>query len=91
MRKKYVVILSVAAAMLALVFLTQEIHAGSRDMVATKRDVFQDDGSVSMRDMFKKREQDDERFRETLISNSEESIRLLREIRDLLVSLNEKE
>lgn len=91
MRKKCVMALSLAAAVLALIFLTQELQAASKDMVATKREVFQDDTSVSMRDMFAKRQAEEEEYRKVLMADSKESVRLLREIRDLLKDLNAKE
>lgn len=91
MRKKYVMILPVAMIALALVFLSQELYAASKDMVASKREVFQDDSVISMRKMFTKRQSEDKEHRETLMSNSEESVRLLREIRNLLRELNAKE
>ena len=91
MRTKNMMGLLVIMAALALALLAQDLYAGSKDLVATKRDIFQDDTAVSMRDMYVKREQEDKAFRETLMANSEESVKLLREIKVLLQRLNEKE
>ncbi|MBN1868961.1 MAG: hypothetical protein JW847_00060 [Candidatus Omnitrophica bacterium] len=69
----------------------QPAYAGSKELVATKRDIFEDDSTQSMRDVYVRLEAEDKQYRQTMLNNSEESIRLLKEIRDLLQKLNEKE
>ena len=68
-----------------------QVQAGSKDMVAGKRDKFQDDSVESMREVLEQREEKDKEYREKTLANSEETIGLLKEIRDLLRQLNEKE
>lgn len=66
-------------------------QAGSKDLVAGKRDKFQDDSVESLRESLERREEEERRYKEKTLSNGEETIGLLKEIRDLLRQLNEKE
>ncbi len=67
-----------------------EVQAGSKDMVAGKRTRYQDDRVASMRDVFAQREAEEDEYREKILSNSDQTIELLTQIRDLLESLNEE-
>ena len=60
------------------------VWAGSKDMVAGKRNKFKDDSSTSMKDMFMSRETESKKYREKMLSNSNKMVKLLTEIRDLL-------
>ncbi|MCK5082756.1 MAG: hypothetical protein KAR31_07595 [Candidatus Omnitrophica bacterium] len=71
-------------------FAGQNVYAGSKDMVASKRTMHKDDSTESMRDVYIRREKESKEYKEKMISNSEESIELLKEIRNLLRRLNEK-
>lgn len=67
-----------------------EVQAGSKDMVSGKKTRFQDDSVTSMRDVFAQREAEEDEYREKILSNSDQTIELLTQIRDLLESLNEE-
>ena len=68
-----------------------EVQAGSKDMVASKRTKFKDDNVESMRDVFALREAEEEKYRQKMLSNSDQAIRLLMQVRDQLIQLNAKE
>ena len=68
-----------------------EVQAGSKDMVAGKRTKFQDGSVASMRDVLARREAEEEAYRQKMLSNSDQTIALLTQVRDLLEQLNEKE
>jgi len=92
MRRIFMNSLSVVVVVLAISFIGNPVVlAGSKDMVGGKRVMFQDDSVESMRDVFARREMDDKEYKEKMLANSDETIKLLTEIRDLLQQLNEKE
>lgn len=92
MRKKASKYLSVILVVLALSpFVGQTVYAGSKDLVSSKRNIYKDDSTESMRDVYIRRDEESKEYKGKMLSNSEESVRLLREIRDLLQELNEKE
>ena len=66
------------------------VQAGSKDLAAEKRVKFTDDSVESLRDVFKQREEKEKEYREKMLANSTDSIKLLKEIRNLLQQLNEK-
>ena len=66
------------------------VEAGSKDMVAGKRAIFKDDSIESMRDVFKRQEIEGKEYKKIMLINSEKSVKLLKEIRDLLRQLNEQ-
>jgi len=66
------------------------VLAGTKDMVAGKKDKFKDDNVESMRDVFSRRESEEREYKQKLLKNSNETVRLLNEIRKLLVKLNNK-
>lgn len=68
-----------------------EVQAGSKGLISGKRTKYQDNKSTSMRDVFAQKEIEEDEFREKVLLNSDETIELLTQIRDLLKSLNEKE
>lgn len=82
MRKKY------SRNMVVVVVLVLSLTGGvwaqseSKDSPAAKGKSykFQEDGSGGMGDVFRKRDEEEQRYRETMLKNSEEMIRLLREI-----------
>ena len=51
----------------------------------------QDSNTGNMREMIERRDTEGKEYKQRTLSNSEEGLRLLREIRDLLRQLNEKE
>ena len=65
-------------------------RAGSQDLEADKRTKFEDDSVESMRDVFMRREEESREYREKILANSEKTIKLLEEIKELLQRLNEK-
>lgn len=67
------------------------VYAASKDLVASERDVYEDDSTESMRDVLIRREAESKEYKDKILSNNEESVGLLREIRDLLRELNAKE
>jgi len=92
MRRKSFQYFIVMIIVLALSLLAgMKAQAGSKTMVATKREVFKDDHVKSMKDVFKQSELEYKEYREKMIANSEETVKLLKEIRDLLQQLNAKE
>jgi len=74
--------LSVSGGMIA--------QAGTKDMVATKRTKYKDDGVESMRDVFARKEAEEEEYREKMLSNSNQTVELLKQVRNLLRQLNAK-
>jgi large-conductance mechanosensitive channel len=66
------------------------VQAGSKDMVAQKREKFEDDSVESMKDLMAKREEDNQAYKKKMMSNSDKTVMLLEEIRDLLKQLNEE-
>ena len=92
MRKNTSTYLSVILVVLALsLSVGQAVYAGSKDLVAGQRNIYKDDSTESMRDVYIRREAESKEYRETMLSNSKESVKLLREIRDLLQRSNAKE
>jgi len=67
------------------------VQAGTKDMEATKRTKFKDDGVESMRDVFARKEAEEEAYRQKMLSNSDQMVDLLADVRKLLVQLNAKE
>ena len=67
-----------------------EVQAGSKDMISSKRTRFKDDNVASMRDVFAQKEAEEDEYRQKMLSNSDQTIELLTQIRDLLESLNEE-
>lgn len=74
---------------LSLLFSTV-VMGGTKNLVAGKKLKFEDDSVESMRDVLIRREGESKEYREKMLSNSKESIVLLKEIRDLLKQLNEE-
>ena len=66
------------------------VEAGSKDMVATKKRKFKDDGVESMRDVFARKEAEEAEYRLKMLSNSDQTVKLLSQVRDLLIELNAK-
>ena len=79
--------LLILVALVLSLFVGQSVYAGSKDLVANKRNIYKDDGTESMRDVYTRREAESKEYRAKMLFNSEESIRLLKEIRDLLQKL----
>jgi hypothetical protein len=69
----------------------REVQAGSKDMVSSKRLKFEDDSVESMRDVFARKEAEEEEYRKKMLSNGDKTIELLTQVRDLLRTLNEKD
>lgn len=67
-----------------------EVQAGSKDMVSSKRTRFKNDNVASMRDVFAQKEAEEDEYRKKMLSNSDQTIELLMQIRDLLKSFDEK-
>ena len=65
-------------------------QAGTKDMTATKRTKFKDDSVESMRDVLARKEAEDDEYRQKMLSNSDQAIELLTQVRDLLKQLNAK-
>ena len=92
MGKKSSKYLLVTLVTLAIILVGgQSVYAGSKDLDAGQRNIYKDDSTESMRDVYIRREVESKEYKEKILSNSEESVRLLREIRDLLHKLNAKE
>jgi len=89
MRKIIVCTLSVIVA-LGIIGSTV-VQAGTRDMVAGKKLKFEDDSVKSMRDVFERRDDKEKYYRETMTTNSNLTVELLADIKDLLRRLNNKE
>ena len=66
-------------------------QAGNKSMEAAKRTIYQNDSTESMYEADLKREAEEKEYKAKVLSNGEESVKLLKEIRDLLQQLNEKE
>lgn len=75
---------------LAFIMSVPLVYAGSKDLTASKRSRYEDDGTESMRDVFRRMEQDEKDYRATMLANSEQTVQLLKEVRDLLKKLNDK-
>lgn len=91
MRKKTSNYLLVVLVVLTLIlFVSQTVHAGSKSLAATKRNVYKDGSTESMRDVYTRRDAESKEYNRKMLSNSEESVRLLKEIRDLLRAQNTK-
>ena len=85
-----------AVGMAAFVFsgLCADIRpafAGSKELTAQKREKYEDNSVESMKDVIVKQEEGKKEYTETMMANSNQTVRLLEEIRDLLKLLNEKE
>jgi len=65
-------------------------QAGTKDMTATKRKKYTDDSVESMRDVFARREVEEEEYRKAMLLNSSQTVALLAQVRDLLIQLNAK-
>ena len=91
MNKKCIRI-SVMIIMIFSLFILNDlvVEAGTKDMVATKRTKFKDDGVESMRDVFARKEAEEEEYRQKMLANGNQTIDLLRQVRDLLIQLNKK-
>ena len=76
---------------MASLFMNSGVQAGSKSTEATKRTAYQDDSTESMYEVNRRLEAETKEYKQKILLNGEESIRLLREIRDLLQELNEKE
>ena len=91
MKKKVLKCLAVTLVVLGLSLLIgQVVHAGSKSLAATKRNVYKDGSTESMRDVYTRRDAESKEYNRKMLSNSEESVRLLKEIRDLLRAQNTK-
>jgi len=91
MRNKNLFYIIVVVTLFSLSFLgMMEAQAGSKDLVATKRTKFKDNDVESMRDVFDVRDKKEDQYRQKMLSNSEQTIQLLTEVRDLLIRLNAK-
>ena len=55
-----------------------------------KRKKFKDDSIESMRDVFARKEAEEEEYRQKMLSNSDQMVELLIQVRDLLMQLNAK-
>ena len=80
----------VIVSMISLLVSTKA-QAGSKDLEATKKAAYQDDSTESMRVVNLRLEAEKKERDQKILSNSEKSVKLLTEIRDLLQKLNEKE
>ena len=91
MRRKSLQYLTAIVIVLVLNLLVgTKVQAGSKKMIAGKKEVFKEDSAKSMSDVFKRSELENKEYRGKMIFNGEESVKLLKEIRDLLQQLNEK-
>jgi len=92
MKKIFLFCLSVTLVVLTINFIGSTVaQAGTKNMSAGKRVTFKDDSVESMRDVFARRETEDKEYKEKMLANSDATIELLTEVRDLLQQLNEKE
>jgi len=80
--------LGLAALVLGGLLMTGTAGAGSKNMEAGKRDAYQDNTYESMRDYQARRKDEASIERKQLLANSKETVKLLREIRDLLKEQN---
>jgi uncharacterized protein YlxW (UPF0749 family) len=84
--------LSFAAVMVLISFLAAgTVRAASKDMEAGKRTIYQDDSTESMRDVYVRLEAEEKEYKQKMLAYNEESIALLKEIRDLLRQPDTKE
>ncbi len=91
MRKKSVFSPMIIIMLLVLSLMGGMVaQAGTKDMDATRRTKFKDDSVESMRDVFDRKEAEEKAFRQTMLSNSNKTVELLSQVRDLLIKLNEK-
>jgi len=91
MQKKSVFGLNIVIALFLLSLMGgMEAQAGTKDMEATKRTKFKDDSVESMRDVFARKEAEEDEYRQKMLSNSDQMIELLTQVRDLLRQLNAK-
>jgi len=92
MRKKSVIgPIIVIALFLLSVMGSIEAQAGTKNMEATKRTKFKNDSVESMRDAFIRKEAEEKEYRQKMLSNSDQTVQLLMQVRDLLRQLNKKE
>ncbi len=91
MSKKGLFCLLCAVSILTGLIVVRTGQAGSESLKAEKRTIYQDDSGESMRDVYVRRETEDKEYKQKILSNSEESVILLKEIRDLLQQLNARE
>lgn len=91
MRKK-----SVFGPMVIIMFFVLSLtsgmiaQAGTRDMAATRKTKFKDDSVASMRDVFDRKEAEEKAYKQTMLANSNKTVELLSQVRDLLIKLNAK-
>ncbi len=77
-------------SMISLFVSTAAVQADSKDVESTNEWIFQNNTTENMRDVYVRRETETKEYNQKVLSNSEESIKLLKEIRDLLIKLNAK-
>jgi len=65
-------------------------QAASQKMTATAREPYTDDTSVSMSESFARQAEDEKAFQEKTLAQGAETVRLLRDIKNLLRALLEK-
>lgn len=87
MREKTLVTLLI---MIGVLVIGSAAYAGSEDMDTSKRKIYQNNTTESMRDVYIRRESEDKAYKDKLLLNSNESVKLLKEIRNLLKQLNAK-
>ena len=92
MRKKLCrLFITIFIILLISLIMSSGVQAASKSTEATKRTVYQDDSTASMRVMNIRHDIEVKEYNQKILSNNEESIKLLKEIRDLLQQLNAKE
>ena len=84
----FVVIIAIIAG---CVLTPRMAMAASTDMESTRRTKYVDGSTESLREVQLRRDEEMKEYRQKVIAHGEESVQLLKEIRDLLVELNEKE
>jgi len=82
-------IMIIAVLGLSLAGITK-VQAGTKDLIGGKKIRYEDDNARSLRDSFGQREEEVRLYRDKMLANSDESKRLLKEIRDLLRMLNRR-
>lgn len=92
MKKFFLYCLAITIIMFSVSFSNIiSAHAGSKDMVAGKKEKFKDDSVENMRDLMEKSTIESKAYKERMLSNSDQTVALLKEIRDLLQQLNEED
>jgi len=91
MKKKFRRYLVMMTAVLALSLFGGTIgQVDSQETIASKRIKPKYESAANILDETKRNEIEDKAYRDKMLSNSQESIELLKEIRDLLQQLNAK-